>query len=412
MPTDASRSRDSFAASVSRRTLLAAAGAATATIAGNTAPRGVLAQPSALPRELGEGWTHVLGGGGSLLFYNRDTGAGLGGTLDGNGWRPVETYDDFSTGWNLVVATQEGSVLFVDTSTGAGAGGMIADGRWSYLTDYSDFATNWTHAVATRDSVLFYEQGTGIGAGGTLIDGQWTHLTDYDDFFAGYTHLTGSDDSILLYAADIGFGATGTLENGAWEWIGTYDDFATDWSLQAGTGNSLLLVEADTGRGAGGFLWNGTWEWTSEYGDFSIGWTHVTSAGNGHVLFYDAETGRGAWGALDAGDWFHLGTIPDAASTSLDALGELARAYIAETAVPGLSVAIARDGNLVYANAFGQADDDGEAVTTDSRFRIASVSKPFTSVAIMTLVESGALALDDQVFGDGAVLGTSFGTTP
>jgi hypothetical protein len=203
---------------------------------------------------------------------------------------------------------------------------------------------------------------TGIGAGGILINGQWTYLTDYDDFFAGYTHLTGSDDSILLYAAGIGFGATGTLENGAWEWIGTYDDFSPDWSLQAGTGNTLLLVEADTGLGAGGFLSNGTWEWISEYGDFSTGWAHVSSAGNGHVVFYDAETGLGAWGALDGGEWFFLGTVPgpDASGSGLDALDE--ESTTDDPVAPSLAPSVVQATPNAAAEA-GTSPDGAPAVT-------------------------------------------------
>jgi len=94
-------------------------------------------------------------------------------------------------------------------------------------------------------------------------------------------------------------------------------------------------------------------------------------------------------------------------------MDEIARKTMAEAGVPGLSIAIAKDGRLVYANAFGFADPDaGEATRTDHRFRIASIAKPITSVTIMSLVESGALDLDDRVFGDGGILGFDYGTEP
>ena len=51
-------------------------------------------------------------------------------------------------------------------------------------------------------------------------------------------------------------------------------------------------------------------------------------------------------------------------------------------------------------------------VTPDSIFRIASISKPITAVAIMAAVEAGKLNLDSPVFGAGAILGTTYGTTP
>jgi CubicO group peptidase (beta-lactamase class C family) len=54
----------------------------------------------------------------------------------------------------------------------------------------------------------------------------------------------------------------------------------------------------------------------------------------------------------------------------------------------------------------------GEAVTVDSRFRIASVSKPITSAAIFKLIDQGKLRLTDKVFGPGAVLGNQYGSKP
>jgi Beta-lactamase len=67
--------------------------------------------------------------------------------------------------------------------------------------------------------------------------------------------------------------------------------------------------------------------------------------------------------------------------------------------VPGASLAIARDGRVIYARGFGYADvETREAVEPDSLFRIASVSKTFTSAAIMLLVQRGRLKLSDAAF--------------
>lgn len=51
-----------------------------------------------------------------------------------------------------------------------------------------------------------------------------------------------------------------------------------------------------------------------------------------------------------------------------------------------------------------------EPVTSANVFRIASISKMFTGVAILKLVEDGKLALDDKVFGATGILGENFGT--
>jgi len=67
-------------------------------------------------------------------------------------------------------------------------------------------------------------------------------------------------------------------------------------------------------------------------------------------------------------------------------------------AIPGGAVAVMRDGKLIYARGFGYADVENKTVVQpDALFRIASVSKPITSAAIMKLVEEGKLALDDRV---------------
>jgi CubicO group peptidase (beta-lactamase class C family) len=88
-----------------------------------------------------------------------------------------------------------------------------------------------------------------------------------------------------------------------------------------------------------------------------------------------------------------------------------AEAFLRNYAVPGLSLAIAKDGKLVHAGAYGLAKrDSAEQVTTSSLFRIASVSKPITSVACFRLVEAGKLTLADKVFGTGGILGTTYGT--
>jgi N-acyl-D-amino-acid deacylase len=66
--------------------------------------------------------------------------------------------------------------------------------------------------------------------------------------------------------------------------------------------------------------------------------------------------------------------------------------------VPGAALAVTRHGKLVYARGFGVADrESGEPVRPDSLFRIASLSKPLTAVAILQLVEGGRLKLDDRV---------------
>lgn len=66
--------------------------------------------------------------------------------------------------------------------------------------------------------------------------------------------------------------------------------------------------------------------------------------------------------------------------------------------IPGAAVSVTDRGRLVYARGFGCADiASGEPVRPTSLFRIASVSKPITAVAVLTLVEQNKLSLDDRV---------------
>jgi CubicO group peptidase (beta-lactamase class C family) len=66
--------------------------------------------------------------------------------------------------------------------------------------------------------------------------------------------------------------------------------------------------------------------------------------------------------------------------------------------VPGGALAVAKDGRLVFSHGYGLADrETGRRVEPDSLFRIASLSKPITSAAILALVEQKRLDLDAKV---------------
>ena len=66
--------------------------------------------------------------------------------------------------------------------------------------------------------------------------------------------------------------------------------------------------------------------------------------------------------------------------------------------IPAVTVAMAKDDQLVYSKAFGTADlENAVPATTDTLIRTASIAKSITAVAAMTLVESGKLSLDVPV---------------
>jgi len=106
--------------------------------------------------------------------------------------------------------------------------------------------------------------------------------------------------------------------------------------------------------------------------------------------------------ALPLNGFAQTGSIPATRKTVLELEGfdNLLNSYLRQNpSVPGASLAIARNGLLVYARGFGYSDlETRDTVKPESRFRIASVSKTFTSAAIMLLVQSGRLKLSDQAF--------------
>lgn len=65
--------------------------------------------------------------------------------------------------------------------------------------------------------------------------------------------------------------------------------------------------------------------------------------------------------------------------------------------IPGLAVAIVRDGEIEYQQGLGLANPAGDPVTPTTPFLLASVSKSITALGVMQLVEAGLLSLDDPV---------------
>lgn len=92
---------------------------------------------------------------------------------------------------------------------------------------------------------------------------------------------------------------------------------------------------------------------------------------------------------------------PESAGLSaarLSRLGETMKRYVDEGKVAGVVTLVARDGRLAHLEAFGRADvEKNAAMQKDSIFRIASMSKAVTSVAVMMLVEEGKLLISDPV---------------
>jgi CubicO group peptidase (beta-lactamase class C family) len=85
-------------------------------------------------------------------------------------------------------------------------------------------------------------------------------------------------------------------------------------------------------------------------------------------------------------------------ASSLDLLSAWIEAQMAYGGVPGLSIGIVHDQALLWARGFGLASlESGRPATPETVYRIASITKLFTSTAILQLRDAGRLRLDDAV---------------
>src|SRR3954468_6930959 len=85
-------------------------------------------------------------------------------------------------------------------------------------------------------------------------------------------------------------------------------------------------------------------------------------------------------------------------SERLARFGETLKADIAAGRIPGGVIAIARRGKLVALEAYGWRDKEaGVAMTTDTIFNIASMTKPMTAVGGLMLYEQGKLLIDEPL---------------
>lgn len=86
------------------------------------------------------------------------------------------------------------------------------------------------------------------------------------------------------------------------------------------------------------------------------------------------------------------------ATLDTEAIDALTTSMMADYDVPGFSLAIVRDGEVIYAQGYGVRDiSTGEPVTPETQFFIGSVTKSFTALAIAQQVDAGTLDLDTPI---------------
>ncbi|MCX6246738.1 MAG: serine hydrolase [Bacteroidetes bacterium] len=142
-------------------------------------------------------------------------------------------------------------------------------------------------------------------------------------------------------------------------------------------------------------------------GIFTSNLTGLTSGARYYVRAYATSSSGTAYGNEQT---FTATAIVQNDIPVLD--GKIA-AFMSTYNIPGASLAVSKNGKLVYMKGYGFADQGASTYVTPAyRFRLASVTKTYTGVAIMKLFQEGKLDLDGKVFGAGSILGTDFGTPP
>jgi len=237
------------------------------------------------------------------------------------------------------------------------------------------------------------ENTTRIGQGYKLVH-LWTHNVGATEYF-----------SAIWRKGDAPVYAVRTRRTAA--------DYQAQFNDLGGQGYQLVTVSAAVVGGQP--LYTGVWKRPGDAGAWY-------STGDLSDANYQAETSNWSYQGYrpvfasafvtGAGVRFNLivhhngGFSPANLNTINNAIGT----YMQNNSVPGLSLAISRNGRLVYAKGFGQADQAANHwVHPNHRFRIASVSKPITAAAVLKLRDHCGLNLDETVFGAGGILGTTFG---
>jgi serine beta-lactamase-like protein LACTB, mitochondrial len=133
------------------------------------------------------------------------------------------------------------------------------------------------------------------------------------------------------------------------------------------------------------------WRWEAAVVLFAV---IATVVGGGVLYFVSTMAVHSDPAAIPSTPGVHAERYASAVEESR----RLARALLLEENLPGLSVAVARGGEIVWTEGFGWADlEDRVPVTPRTQFRLGSVSKTLTAAAVALLYERGRIDLDAPV---------------
>ena len=90
-------------------------------------------------------------------------------------------------------------------------------------------------------------------------------------------------------------------------------------------------------------------------------------------------------------------TMASSNKTDYEAVDKYITARMRSDRIPGVALAIVKGDQIVYLKGYGRADQSGRPVTPQTPFLIGSITKTFTALAVMQLVEAGEVELDSPV---------------
>jgi CubicO group peptidase (beta-lactamase class C family) len=300
---------------------------------------------------------------------------------------------------------------FISTNTTVQATGW----RLSWINGFSFSGTDYYNAIYRKTSGVPQV----LRVGDTLAEHQQAasdlgssghYLENLCAFRTGLTVRYGAvwNQATFAPVTDVSYGLTTT------ELSDQVSSRANTWRIHNVCGYSpLVLAGTDPSRYVV--------VWRQPAGTTPL--VFLASLGKANYFAADTnQTGIGwrpsflqGWGQGD-GVVFNAMWVPNGglSLTWTNQIDTLVRDAMADKQIPALSLAISRNGRLMFKRAYGLADQEaGEWAGTDHRFRIASVSKAITGVAVLhALAGQGTWSLTSKAFGTGAVFGNDYGTSP
>lgn len=242
-----------------------------------------------------------------------------------------------------------------------------------------DFTASLTGLTA---NTLYHARAYAINAAGTAYGNEITFTTATGSVATVPTLTTTAATNIAITDATIG----GSVTNQG-------SAAVTERGICYATTASPVISNSKVTAGTG-------------IGDFTATITNLTA---GTVYYARAYATNAAGTAYGNEVSFTTMTGP----VSILSIDNAIAAKLTQYSIPGVSIAIMKDEKLVYVKSYGLADKEANTtLANDNLFRIASVSKPITYIAILKLVEAGTISLNQKVFGTGGILGNDYGVPP